>query len=72
MAAEQADKGGERDKNEPVDKNAPNYRRAARLLAQKLGVNWRDLPAEQVLEYLRKIEIARQKPINRADEGDER
>ncbi len=35
------------------------YQRAARLLAQKLGVDWRTLPAEQVLEYARKIEIAR-------------
>ena len=48
--------------NEPVDQDDPNYRRAARLLAQKLGVNWRDLPPEQVIEYMRKIEIARQKP----------
>lgn len=37
----------------------PRYRRAARLLAQKLGVAWRDLPPEQVREYLRKIAIAR-------------
>ncbi len=35
------------------------YQRAARLLAQKLGVDWRTLPAEQVFEYARKIEIAR-------------
>ena len=48
--------------NEPVDQDDPNYRRAARLLAQKLGVNWRDLPPEQVIEYMRKIEIVRQKP----------
>ena len=46
----------------PVDRDHPRYRRAARLLAQKLGVDWRDLPPEQVLEYLRKIEIGRQKP----------
>ncbi len=44
-----------------IDRDDPRYRRAARLLAQKLGVDWRDLPPEQVLEYLRKIEIARQK-----------
>jgi hypothetical protein len=37
----------------------PQYQRAARLLGQKLGIDWRDLPAEQVNEYLRKIEIAR-------------
>ncbi len=49
-------------KNEPLDPNDPRYRRAARLLAQKLGVDWRSLPAEQVIEYLRKIEIAREKP----------
>jgi hypothetical protein len=41
------------------DRDDPRYRRAARLLAQKLGVDWRDLPPEQVIEYLRKIEIAR-------------
>lgn len=46
--------------NEPlIDQNDPRYHRAARLLAQKLGVDWHDLPPEQVLEYLRKIEIAR-------------
>ena len=45
-----------------IDPDDPRYRRAARLLAQKLGVDWRELPAEQVLEYLRKIEIARQPP----------
>ncbi len=44
-----------------IDRDDPRYRRAARLLAQKLGVEWRDLPVEQVLEYLRKIEIAREK-----------
>ena len=43
-----------------VNKDDPNYKRAARLLAQKLGVDWRDLPIEQVNEYMRKIEIARQ------------
>jgi hypothetical protein len=42
-----------------IDRDDPRYRRAARLLAQKLGVDWRDLPYEQVLEYLRKIEIVR-------------
>ncbi len=45
-----------------ISKDDPRYVRAARLLAQKLGVDWRELPAEQVIEYLRKIEIARQKP----------
>lgn len=50
-------------KTDPPDFDAiadddPRYRRAARLLAQKLGVAWRDLPREQVLEYLRKIKIA--------------
>ncbi len=45
--------------DEPLRSSDPRYRRAARLLAQKLGVDWRDLPAEQVIEYLRKIEIAR-------------
>ena len=44
-----------------IDRDDPRYRRAARLLAQKLGVDWRDLPPEQVREYLRKIEIAREK-----------
>ena len=39
----------------------PRYQRAARLLAQKLGVDWRSLPAEQVNDYARKIEIAREK-----------
>jgi len=42
-----------------ISPDDPRYRRAARLLAQKLGVDWRTLPAEQVIEYLRKIEIAR-------------
>mgnify|MGYP001262154444 CR=1 FL=1 len=41
-----------------IDPSELRYRRAARLLAQKLGVDWRTLPAEQVIEYLRKIEIA--------------
>ena len=45
--------------NEPVTPDDPRYKRAARLLAQKLGIDWRDLAAEQVNEYLRKIEIAR-------------
>ncbi len=43
-----------------IDRDDPRYRRAARLLAQKLGIDWRDLPPEQVRDYLRKIEIARQ------------
>ncbi len=47
--------------NPRIDADDPRYRRAARLLAQKLGVDWRDLPPEQVHEYLRKIEIARRK-----------
>jgi hypothetical protein len=50
-----------------VSDGDPRYRRAARLLAQKLGVGRRDLPREQVLEYLRKIEIARQKPPGNTD-----
>jgi len=37
------------------------YRRAARLLATKLGVDWRELPAEQVLDYARKLDIAAEK-----------
>ncbi|MBI1258758.1 MAG: hypothetical protein GC204_14915 [Chloroflexi bacterium] len=52
----------------PVNKDDPTYQRAARLLAQKLGVDWRDLPAEQVLEYVRKIEIARKKPLRPNDD----
>jgi len=44
---------------EPLNSDDPRYRKAARLLGQKLGIDWRDLPAEQVNEYLRKIEIAR-------------
>lgn len=51
-----------------TDVNDPRYRRAARLLAQKLGVDRRELPPEQVREYLRKIEIARQKPDARGDD----
>ena len=46
----------------PVNTDDPQYIRAARLLAQKLGIDWRDLPTEQVLDYARKIEIARKKP----------
>ena len=62
-----ADNGTPADNGAPVDKDDPRYKRAARLLAQKLGVDWRDLPVEQVIEYMRKIEIARQKP----SQGDE-
>ncbi|HVU11228.1 MAG TPA: hypothetical protein VHD90_08120 [Phototrophicaceae bacterium] len=47
---------------EPISPDDPRYRRAARLLGQKLGVDWRTLPYEQVIEYLRKIEIARSQP----------
>lgn len=49
--------------NPPDDlsEDDPRYQRAARLLARKLGVDWRTLPAEQVREYARKIEIARAK-----------
>lgn len=47
---------------EPLNPDDPRYQRAARLLGQKLGIDWRDLPAEQVNEYLRKIEIARRAP----------
>ena len=49
-------------KSEPLNSDDPRYQRAARLLGQKLGIDWRDLPAEQVNEYLRKIEIARATP----------
>lgn len=53
-------------KRDSVDRDDPRYRRAARLLGQKLGIPWRNLPAQQVLDYLRKIELAdeqaRQKP----------
>lgn len=59
--------------NDPApDKDDPRYKRAARLLAQKLGVDWRDLPPEQVIEYMRKIEIARQKPPKPDDEAEGR
>lgn len=44
---------------DPLPEDDPRYRRAARLLAQKLGVHWRDLPSEQIRDYARKIEIAR-------------
>lgn len=47
---------------EPTHPDDARYQRAARLLGQKLGIDWRDLPAEQVNEYLRKIEIARAAP----------
>lgn len=46
---------------EPPTPDDPRYERAARLLAQKLGTDWRTLPAEQVIEYWRKIEVARQR-----------
>ena len=39
-----------------------------RLLAQKLGVDRRELPAQQVREYARKIEIARVKGKPAPDE----
>ena len=53
------------DPAEPIDPSDPRYRRAARLLAQKLGVDWRSLPPEQVIDYLRKIDIARQQSPKR-------
>jgi hypothetical protein len=56
--------------NEPPERDDPRYQRAARLLAQKLGVDWRELPAEQVIEYWRKIEIARSKPPTPGNRGD--
>lgn len=40
--------------------NTREYQRAARLLGNKLGVDWRTLPREQVEEYMRKLEIAGQ------------
>jgi hypothetical protein len=40
--------------------NSREYQRAGRLLASKLGVDWRTLPREQVEEYMRKLEIAGQ------------
>lgn len=46
-------------KTDPLPEDEPRYRRAARLLAQKLGVHWRDLPPEQIRDYARKIAIAR-------------
>lgn len=48
--------------NDPLDASDSRYQRAARLLGQKLGIDWRDLSAEQVNDYLRKIEIARRAP----------
>ena len=50
---------------EPINLDDPRYRRVARLLAQKLGVDWRTLPYEQVIDYLRKIDIARQQSPKR-------
>lgn len=52
---------------DPLPEDDPRYRRAARLLAQKLGGHWRDLPPEQVRDYARKIEIARAAPKTRRD-----
>lgn len=49
----------------PLSPDDPRYRRAARLLAQKLGVDAASLSAEQVREYARKIEIARQKGLKK-------
>ncbi len=54
------------DKTAPSDQSVPDkddaaYQRAARLLGQKLGVDWRSLDPEAVREYMRKIEIARRK-----------
>ncbi len=34
------------------------YRRAARLLASKLNINWRELPPQQVLDYALKLDFA--------------
>ena len=52
---------------DPLPEDDPRYRRAARLLAQKLGVHWRALPPEQIRDYARKIEIARAAPETRRD-----
>lgn len=47
--------------NTEREQDSRAYRRAARLLGQKLGLDWRTLPREQVEEYIRKIEIGRSK-----------
>jgi hypothetical protein len=51
----------EKDAPEKRAQDDKAYQRAARLLAQKLGVDWRTLDPEAVREYMRKIEIARGK-----------
>jgi hypothetical protein len=43
----------------PDEQHDAQYRRVARLLGQKLGVDWRILDPDAVREYMRKIEIAR-------------
>jgi hypothetical protein len=49
-------------KTPPQDRR---YVRAARLLAQKLGMDWHKLPPEQVLDYARKLDIAADKDKGR-------
>jgi hypothetical protein len=49
---------------ETPDKRAEDdkaYQLAARLLGQKLGVDWHTLDPDAVREYMRKIEIVRGK-----------
>lgn len=46
-------------KNQSHTQDDYQYRRAARLLGQKLGVDWRELPREQVELYLQKLTVAR-------------
>jgi hypothetical protein len=40
--------------------NTHEYQSVARLLARKLGVDWRMLPRVQVVEYMRKLAIVGQ------------
>jgi len=43
----------------PKDSPERRYRRAARLLGAKLGIDWQELPTQQVEDYMRKLDFAR-------------
>lgn len=51
-------KKGDFEMNECENEAQQRYRRAARLLASKLNMNWRELPPQQVLDYALKLDLA--------------
>ena len=59
--AADSNKDAPSDRTLPDERHDAKYRKAARLLGQKLGVDWHSLDPEAVREYMRKIEIARKR-----------